>query len=211
MKTQWMHQTLALAGIFQAAALVEELAKTGFVPSRYQQTSIASLFKINPDSTLEVYGGDASGLELGLQVMLNVLRQKQVRQHPDALRYVLGMLHLQKKMMGRKDMLGVISKRLQQISEQADHFGCCHENVLASIGGLYGDTISTFRFRIQVMGDFNYLQQARIANQVRALLFAGIRSATLWRQVKGSRLQLLIQRKRLAACAEELLRTLPLN
>ena len=55
-------------------------------------------------------------------------------------------------------------------------------------------------------GDQGYLQQARIANQVRALLLAGIRSATLWRQVGGSRWQLIFQRKKLAQTVDRLLR-----
>lgn len=55
------------------------------------------------------------------------------------------------------------------------------------------------------MGDYNYLQQARIANQIRALLLAAIRSATLWRQVGGSRWQLLLQRKILTHEVDRLL------
>jgi high frequency lysogenization protein len=202
----WNDITLALAGVFQAAALVEQLAKTGYIPSEPQQSSISSLFVQNPENTLAVYGGSQQGVELGLKVMSDLLHHHQNRDYPDTLRYVLGILHLQKKMMARKDMLEVISQRLQQSAHQAEHFGITHENVLASIGGLYGDTISTFKFRIQVMGDFTYLQQTRVANQIRALLFAGIRSATLWRQVGGSRMQVILKRKKLSQTADQLLR-----
>ncbi len=211
MSTHWKDSTLALAGVFQAAALVEQLAKTGYVQTEAQEALINSLFTTNPDSTLAVYGHRAEALELGFKVMNSVLNQQNTQEHPDALRYVLGILHLQKKMASRKDMVALIGKRLEQIQRQADHFGIAHENVLSSIGGLYGDTISTFKFRIQVMGDFNYLQQARIANQVRALLFSGIRSATLWRQVGGTRLQVIFQRKKLGRCAEQWLSTLKHN
>lgn len=207
MSKNWTDITLALAGVFQAAALVEQLAKTGYIPSDAQTVSISSLLEQNPDSTLAVYGGSSEGLELGLKVMSDLLHHHQNRDYPDTLRYVLGILHLQKKMMGRKDMLESIGTGLEQSARQAEHFGITHENVLANIGSLYSDTISTFKFRIQVNGDFSYLQQTRVANQVRALLFAGIRSATLWRQVGGKRLQVILSRKRLSATADEILKS----
>lgn len=207
MSKNWDDITLAMAGVFQAAGLVEQLAKTGYVPSDAQKASLKSLFVQNPDSTADVFDGDAANLELGLKIMSDLLHHHQNRDYPDTLRYVLGILHLQKKMMGRKDMLEIIGKRLEQCERQAAHFDdIAHENVLASLGGLYGDTISTFKFRIQVMGDFSYLQQTRVANQVRALLFAGIRAATLWRQVGGTRFQVVLQRKKLSECADRLLK-----
>ncbi len=206
MSKNWNDTTLALAGVFQAAALVEQLAKTGYIPSEPQTTSISSLFVANPESTAAVYGGNSKGLELGLKVMSDLLNHHQNRDYPDTLRYVLGILHLQKKMMARKDMLELIGSRLEQSGRQAEHFGNTHENVLSSVGSIYADTISTFKFRIQVTGDFSYLQQTRVANQVRALLLSGIRSATLWRQIGGKRWHIIFSRKRLSECADALLR-----
>ena len=81
-----------------------------------------------------------------------------------------------------------------------------HDNVIANLGTLYTETLSTFRFRIQVNGDYNYLQQQRIANQIRALLLASVRSAILWRQVGGNRLQLLFYRKNIAEQVDDFLR-----
>ena len=103
-------------------------------------------------------------------------------------------------------MLGVIGSRLEQVAQQAQHFSSTHENVIANLGTLYTETLSTFRFRIQVNGDYNYLQQQRIANQIRALLLASVRSAILWRQVGGNRFQLLFYRKHIAEQVDNLLR-----
>src|SRR5690606_20874528 len=163
-------------------------AKTGYVPTDAYRCSIESLFELNPSNTMAVYGDNIANLHFGLTLLRDILQQTGIGQqkqhgHADALRYSLGLLHLQKKLTGRKDMLGVIGSRLKQAAQQAEHFSSTHDNVLANIGGLYTETISTFRFRIQVTGDYNYLQQQRIAHQVRALLLAGIRSATLWRQL----------------------------
>jgi high frequency lysogenization protein len=47
------------------------------------------------------------------------------------------------------------------------------------------------------MGDYQHLQQPRIANQIRTLLFAAVRSAVLWRQLGGSRLKVFLKRRQL--------------
>lgn len=215
MSKNWTELSIALAGIFQATGLVEQLAKTGYVPTDAYRCSIESLFQLNPDTTLDVYGGDIAQLHFGLTLLRDVLRQGTMgkqQPHADALRYSLGVLHLQKKLSGRKDMLSVIGSRLTQAAQQAEHFSnSTHDNVIANVGALYTETISTFRFRIQVAGDYNYLQQQRIAHQVRALLMAGIRSATLWRQLGGNRWQLLLNRKRVADEVDQLLRSIRLH
>jgi high frequency lysogenization protein len=208
----WNDLSIALAGLFQATGLVEQLAKTGYVPTDAYRTSIESLFAANPETALDVYGNDLTHLHSGLSLVREILQTGNGQQrHADALRYSLGVLHLQKKLNSRKDMLGVVGSRLKSAAQQAQHFSSTHDNVIANLGDLYSETISTFRFRIQVSGDYNYLQQQRIAHQVRALLLAAIRSATLWRQLGGNRWHLLFHRKKIAEAVDELLRTIPLH
>ena len=208
MNARLENQTIALAGVFQAVAQVEQLAKTGCSPSDPLLVSMTSLFNQSPTSVLDVYGNRLQNIKLGLDIMYELLTHKQSRSHPDSIRYVLGILHLQKKLQSRGDMLGVIGTRLQQAQHQVEHFGASHENVMSSVAAIYSDTISTFNFRIQVTGDFTYLQQTRVANQVRALLLAGIRSATLWRQMGGNRFQVIFRRRRLAQSARVLLKSI---
>ena len=49
-------QTIALAAIFQAASLVEQLARTGEIPAQELELLVTSLFKQNPDNFDEIYG-----------------------------------------------------------------------------------------------------------------------------------------------------------
>lgn len=204
--SKWEDITLALAGVFQAAALVDQLAKTGYAPPEPFKTSIDSLLKLDTESTEDVFGSRRE-LELGLRILSDLLNHRS-KDHNDTLRYVLGMLHLQKKLGKQKDMLNIIGTRIRQAQHQAQHFSSTHDNVIANLADIYTDTLSTFRFRIQVMGDYNYLQQTRIANQIRALLFGGVRAATLWRQLGGTRWQVILSRKRLTQATENLLRSL---
>lgn len=202
---EWREITLALAGVFQSAALVERLAKTGYVSPAPYTASIESLFQMNPDCTESVYGG-INNMELGLSVLADLLQHHKNNNYRESLRYVMGVLHLQKKLSGNNAMLTTVGERLDKATYQVEHFGSIHDNVIANLADIYTNTLSTFKFRIQVSGDINYLQQPRISNQIRALLFAGIRSSMLWRQLGGKRWQVIFSRRRLSSEADLLLK-----
>ena len=103
-------------------------------------------------------------------------------------------------------MLNIIGERLDKSLTQLEMFGPTHENTLANLAEIYTDTISTFRFRIQVTGEHQHLQQPRVANQVRVLLLCAIRAAILWHQVGGRRWHLLIYRKNISAALSQLIK-----
>lgn len=199
-------QVIALSGIFQACQLVETLAKSGSIPSDRFSVCIDSLFQQNPASTEAVYGGIAN-LQLGLESMQELITLQSRSHQPDTLRYVVGVIYLANKLRGKKNMLNVIGERLQQAGHQAEHFGSSsHANVIANLAQIYQDTISTFRYRIQVNGYAGYLQQDTIAQRIRCLLFAGIRSAILWHQLGGRRRHLIFNRQELLQHLRELQR-----
>ncbi|MBN8431526.1 high frequency lysogenization protein HflD [Microbulbifer salipaludis] len=202
--SNWRDQALALAGVFQAAILVERLAKTGTAPAEQLETAVYSLFQQNPETTEDVFGG-VEKLLPGLRAARQLIATRNHPEYTDCLRYVLSILYLQRQLAKKPDLLSIIGNRLEKAQLQTDHFGVGHENVYANLASIYSDTLSTFRFRIQVLGDFNYLQQQRIANQIRSMLFAGVRSAMLWRQLGGRRLHLLFHRKKLIAAMDALI------
>ncbi|MDR9468954.1 high frequency lysogenization protein HflD [Marinospirillum sp.] len=196
-------QTVALAGVLQAAQLVHELAGRGLVDQHTFETSISSILVTNPESTEDIYGGDLFNLRPGARALRKILlKEKDV--HPNIMRYAVGILVLQTKLMKDNAMLTALGERLDAIQAQAQHFSPTHENVLAALAGLYQDTLSTFSFRVQVQGDPQILQQQGNADKIRALLLAGVRSAMLWSQAGGKRWKLIFARKRLLRDLEEL-------
>lgn len=196
-------QAIALAGVFQAAALVHQLANKGMVSQDSFETSIGSILTTDPERTIEVYGGTAVGLHLGIKTMRSFIN-KEAEASTHILRYAMSILYLEKRLRKDPQMLNAIGQRLEQIKMQSNHFSVTHENVIASIAALYQDTISTFSFRIQVQGEPNILRQAGNADKVRALLFAGIRSGILWHQLGGRRWKLLIMRKKIIRALDSL-------
>ena len=101
-------------------------------------------------------------------------------------------------------MLGELGSRLTRIQGQAEHFGETHENVIASLGEAYQETLSTLKTRIIVQGDPSLLQSRMMPERVRAILLAGIRFALLWHQQGGRRWKLIFQRGALKKALDQL-------
>ena len=93
-------------------------------------------------------------------------------------------------------MLAQLADGIDRAKQQAEVFSTTHENVLANLAGLYSDTISTLSPRIMVQGEQVYLNDTLNVNKIRALLLSAIRSAVLWRQKGGTRLQIMFSRKK---------------
>ncbi|WP_020409739.1 high frequency lysogenization protein HflD [Hahella ganghwensis] len=196
-------QVIALAGVFQAAFLVDELAKKGTLGEDAFATSLNSLLKIDASNTVDVFG-DRYGIQPGLRELIAVLEKQQNRSKTEMVRYALTLLYLEGKLRKRGDLLEVMAKRIQQIQTQTNHFEVTHPNIVGAFASLYKDTVSTFPQRIQVTGDPKYLRVDENADKIRAILLAGIRAAVLWRQVGGRRWKLLFMRKQILQVARRL-------
>ncbi len=188
------HQTIALAGIAQACALVNQLATTGKTDNDALEASINSILQTDPKSALDVYGG-LEGVKLGLTVLEQQLTGQRTA-NPREARYAATLIILEKQLSNRPAMLETIADGIKKAQFQTEHFGLLHDNVLANLGDLYHRTISTIPPRIMVDGDPQYLSSQAIVNKIRALLLAGIRSAILWRQCGGARWKLLLFKKK---------------
>lgn len=186
-------QTLALAGIYQAASLVKQIATQGKANNAQVESSLETLFRFDVNTVEEVYGSIA-GVSHGLKVLCQQLKDKTSRDI-DITKYVVSLIMLESKLAKNRRMLDEIDKRLKSIESQFEFFSLSHDNTYAKLGQLYKDTISTLGPKIIVSGEQPHLSNERNASKVRALLLAGIRSAVLWRQCGGSRWQFVFGRK----------------
>ena len=200
-------QALALAGVAQAARLVDQISKTGSYPLDFLETSIHSLFVFTPESAADIFGG-VPGVKLGLHNLSNLLADKNARENQDLVRYVFSLLYLERKFAANADMMAVVRSRLEHASFRAEHFSSNVGELCHGISGIYQDTLSQHRFRIKVTGSVQHLQNPKNADIIRALLLAGIRAAFLWRQLGGHRWRLLLQRKQLLQASQNLSRGL---
>jgi high frequency lysogenization protein len=200
-------QAVALAGVAQAARLVDQISKTGSYPMEFLTPSINSVFVFSPDSAEDLYGG-ISGVKLGLHNLSNLLADKNARESQDLVRYVFSLIYLERKFVANPDMVAIVRSRLEHTSFRAEHFSNNVNELCHSLSGIYQDTLSHEKFRIKVTGSAQHLQNSRNADIIRALLLAGIRAAFLWRQLGGRRWRLLLQRKKLLHASQNLSRGL---
>ncbi|GAB4261870.1 MAG: high frequency lysogenization protein HflD [Methylomicrobium sp.] len=189
------HQAIALAGIAQAAALVRQLATTGKSEPKATEASIGSILKTDSDTVEEIYNG-LVGVRLGLEALNQQITGFNVAD-PEQARYAASLVFLEKQVSTRPDLLQMIGTGIERAKHQAETYGLLHENVLANLGDIYFNTISTLQPRVMINGEQLYLSQPETVNKIRALLLAGIRSAILWRQCGGSRWKFLFFRKKL--------------
>ncbi|HHS99687.1 MAG TPA: lysogenization regulator HflD [Thiomicrospira sp.] len=199
-------KTLALIGIYQASQLVYDLATTGKADEIAYQTCINSLFIENPKDTLGVYGDDVNNIQVGVNTLLAQMSSSEAIQsrNIEITRYVLNLMILTKKLKELGTPLNNIFNILDTAKAQTEQFGEFHENVIASIARAYSENVSTISPRIMVNGQDGHLKNPRIANKIRSLLLAGIRSALLWYQVGGSRWGLIWSRKKYLQTAQAL-------
>lgn len=201
-------QVMALAGVFQSAALVRKAAVGERLDNDALTASIHSVFMIDADNVSDVYAG-ADGLRVGLQTLVKQLDEGRRDLHTT--RIAMSLLRLSRALTGRNDMLTRVRDGVIAAQRQVDHYGPLHGTVLASLGDLYAQTLSTMRPRIMVAGDVNVLQQPAQVERVRALLLAGIRSAVLWHQLGGRQWRLLLHRKHAVMLARGMLSRIRLD
>ena len=204
--TKIQDQTLALAGVLQATYLVDRIARTGQADSAAFNSILHSLFVFESDAPSDVYGVPAN-LQLGLRVLRDVLSGVRRDEYQNCIRYAFGALHLQRQLERAPTMQTTIRNRLQHTEKKLEHFTQDINEISVSLASIYQDTISHFKYRIQVSGSIQQLQDTANADRIRALLLAAIRSAWLWRRVGGRRWQLLIARNQIKHTAETLMRT----
>ena len=197
-------RTLALSGLFQATELVRQAACHGTWSGYAATACLQSLFILEAESTGEIYGG-AQRVKLGVETLLAILQGES--RHADSLRYAVGLLQVEKKFRRSAALQQEVGRRLEEIAQVGEGLEQHEREDLQAgqVSALYSETISHVSPRIVVNGKPQYLQNPRTVNWIRALLLAGLRSATLWHQLGGGRFELMFGRKTLIREAQSLL------
>lgn len=200
-------KTLALAGIYQAVILVQDIARKGSAPHAQVTALLETLFRFDAGSVMEVYG-DISTVSRGLRTLHDQLSGNTENIDREIIQYGVSLLHLEKILSKTSASMDKLARDLQSIESKMDYFDVGHDNIIASLAEIYQQDISPIGPKILVQGEHTYLSQPANAAKIRALLFAGIRSAVLWRQCGGSRLQLIFSRKKYVNSALTLLNSI---
>ena len=195
MSDKFQDRTMAFAGICQAAYLVQKVARDGTCDEASLRESLSSILVTDPKQPLDVFGNHLA-IRDGYRALVEQLGADGSQKNAELTRYVVSLIALERKLAKRKDILNMLGERIGQIGRQQQHFDLLDEQILANMASIYSDLISPIGPRIQVAGTPLFLQQPLVQHKVRALLLAGIRAVVLWRQLGGSRTQIIFARKK---------------
>lgn len=195
-------RVIALAGLLQCCELAQRIAETGDAESTPLRAAMHSVFAIDAESAEAVYG-NADALKRGLHRLLAYVDGGE--RDPRITRMAVTVLHLERRLAAAPNLLQRIRRGIEDVQRQVDAFGMEHPGVLTRLGELYAATLSTLRPRVLVQGNPNWLGQANVVAEIRAVLLAALRSAVLWRQMGGSYWDLLLRRSDMTRAARGLL------
>lgn len=199
-------QTLAFAGTLQCGELVRQIAATGLCSRLAAQASVATVFRMDAPTPLDVYGGSTGAVRMGLRIAVELFSGQHEHDALQALNYAMALTRVGQRLNRDKRRQTELGRELALIKpvweEAEDGFD---PSVVTQLADAYQRHVSTLDYRITVNGKPEYLKQDEKVSQIRALLLAGLRSAFLWRQLGGRQWKLVFQRRRLLEEAEALL------
>lgn len=200
-------QLLALAGVCQAAKLVQTLARKGEANANAIEAIISSILVTNPENTQQVYGA-LDNLQIGFTSLIEQIDNKSKTKDAELTRYIASILSLERKLSGNRKALAELGERISHVQRQSAHLGFENAQILRSLASIYSDVVSPLAPKIQIAGNPEFLSIETNQHKVRTLLLAGIRSAVLWRQLGGQRRQILFSRTKILASAKQALRSI---
>ena len=195
-------RVLALAGLFQACALAQQLANDGRCDEGAMEASVASVFRIDAPSVVAVYG-DATNVRLGLRTLIAQL--DETGRDMAVTRMTVTVMRLERSLAARPDLLEKLQQGIIAAQRQVEHFGQDSSQVNSRLAELYASTLSILNPRVMVSGNPQQLQLPSVVEKVRTNLLAAVRSAVLWRQLGGRQWQLLLYRRQCSMLARGLL------
>ena len=189
-------QTIALAGLYQSLALVQNIAWEGDANHSCMVPTIESILKLDSDQYIDVYGS-TNNLQLGIQTLKTALQNKSEKHALERTRYAINLMYLASKFAVNPNAVSSLSNQLERISNQYDSVAESLDEITQELGGLYREHISPLGPKVIIEGDPVYLKMGQNASIIRALLLAGLRAVILWKQANGKRWTLLLGRKSL--------------
>jgi len=142
----WMSNTpdgdrvIALAGLYQATTLVQQVARQGSADNAPFAVSIASLLRIDSESAAQVFGG-RNGVVCGLKTLCRQLSRRG--RDLELTRYSVCLLFLERKLARRHDLKRAVLDGIRNAIDQAEYFDTTHDCVLANLASIYTSTVST--------------------------------------------------------------------
>lgn len=208
-------ETLALAALFQSAAQIQRVARTGSVDEHTIAPLMRALVITDPDAIEDIY--DPKRLESGLNQLLTSLYPKEAAQPKNAelIKIAFSILGLVSN-LEKQDMIYIqLDREVDSLRSNVllmhPDYETEEDNILMDYdviklySGIYSNLISPNFPKLIIYGEEHYLRRTELQEMIRALLLSGIRASILWHQVGGKRYSLMFRYKDIIECARNVL------
>ncbi|XID75950.1 lysogenization protein HflD [Alkanindiges sp. WGS2144] len=209
------NRLLAVVALFQAAQLTYLLAAQGKnalqgISAQALVSLLDASLTIKADASASLFSLDVFGglehLQIGFRSLEGSLaqpyqntrsRMPMPRQYSESFRYAMALIQLEKKVYKKPVFVQQITSEQANIQQRLNFFdhNMQHPAILASLANLYVNTAGQLTPRLSVRGKPEYLKQQATIDAIRACLFSGLQAAHFWRQLGGTRWQLIFGRK----------------
>lgn len=189
-------QTIAISAICQSAQIIQQIAKGQAYNKEHFTALLSGIMVTSPKSVFDVYP-DVEEMTGGCELLIHQLSGQTTTRDVEVTRYIAGIMALSKKLLRSNSSLSRLTIALENIERRLEHFEINSGSIVQNFADAYREIVSPLGQKIQVIGNPEVLKHPDVQNKVRALLFAGVRAAVLWRQLGGQRRQFLFNRKRI--------------
>lgn len=192
-------KTLALAAVFQAAGLANELARRGQTDTAAEAFLTRSALVLDTDDTSLIYP-DREGLTKGLTWLEGSMldQGRGLEQAGEIIRLALAIIQVERHFERDQAVQEQLRQRLLGIQHQRVLQPDMSQSELANLlGSAYVDSLGKLNFRVQIRGDARQLQSPGMAERIRAILLAGVRAVWLWQRLGGRRWHLVFTRNQI--------------
>ena len=186
-------QTIALAGLYQALALTQQVARDGNMTHSCLPATLESVLKIDTDRYLDVYGV-TQNLTLGMQALSENVLNRNSKDTIERARHAVSLMFLESKLHEDAQATHALGDEIRCIATLYDAQHTPIGELTQDLGRMYQAHISPLGPKVIIQGNPSYLNLDEYAGMIRALLLAAIRAIALWRHAQGNRLSLVTGR-----------------
>lgn len=186
-------QTIALAGLYQALALTQSVARDGDMSDSCLPATLESVLKIDTQDYLDVYGM-AQNLRLGLRMLSETAVNRNDASTIERTRHAVSLMHLESQLQADTKATSALGDDIRAIATLYDAQNTPVQELARDLGRMYQAHISPLGPKVIVKGNPDFLSADEYASMIRALLLAAIRAIALWRHAQGKRWSLLLGR-----------------
>ena len=135
------NQTIALAGLYQSLALVQQVAWHGDTSHASVTPTIKSILKLNTDNFIDAYE-NIENLNLGLTSLKETLEKRHNPRVIERTRYAINLMYIDNKLQTNPKTLSSLGAQIERINAQYSSVEESLSDITQDLGTIYRESIS---------------------------------------------------------------------